>query len=64
MTAPRYENPLSACRLWQRSRKDGSLFLTGRWGGLTVLVVPNTSPRGDDDADYVLLFRRPREDAP
>jgi hypothetical protein len=47
---------LTAAKLWRRTSAKGSDYLTGRLGGLKVLVMQNRDRRGDDDATHVLLF--------
>ena len=64
--------PLSkfvACRLWTRPGRDGSTFLSGRWGAARVLIVPNLDRADDDDATHLMILgeaeptvRKPRKD--
>ena len=58
-----------ACRLWRRLGRDDQPFLSGRWGGARVLVVPNPDRADDDDAEFLLVLgpaentpRKPRKD--
>lgn len=45
-----------ACRLWERSGRDGGVFLSGRWGGVRVLIVRNPDRADDDDASHLLVL--------
>ena len=49
---------LQACRLWSRPGRDGSFFLSGKWGGLRVLVVPNPEKADAQDADWLLVLKQ------
>ena len=56
---------IPACRLWARASPFG-LCLSGRLGGVKVLVWPNPDRRDDNDAQYVLCLARslPQRDDP
>jgi hypothetical protein len=57
MTAPSNRNGamLTAARLWRKTSAKGVDYLTGRLGGVRVLVMPRRE--GDDgDHSHVLLF--------
>lgn len=60
-----------ACRLWERTGQDGRPFLSGRWGGVRVLVVRNPDRADDDDASHLLVLgeaapqtRKPMKEPP
>jgi hypothetical protein len=58
---------INACRLWERTSAKGNRYLTGRLGGLKVLIMENTRPAEGDDSTHTLFFgeaaQKPR-DAP
>jgi hypothetical protein len=47
---------LKATGLWAKTSVKGGQYLTGRLGGLKVLVMENRDRKGDDDPSHVLLF--------
>ncbi|MDQ2762204.1 MAG: hypothetical protein M3Y22_01500 [Pseudomonadota bacterium] len=50
---------LPAARLWERTSKNGNTYMTGRLGGVKVLVMPNRDHNPDDPAQshtHQLLF--------
>lgn len=46
---------IPACRLWQRTGSGGP-FLSGRWGGVRVLVIVNPDRADPDDATHLLVL--------
>jgi hypothetical protein len=65
---------LQAARLWERTSAKGTRYMTGRLGGVKVLVMPNKDFDADDPArshTHILYFTdgtptspRPSEHAP
>lgn len=47
---------LRATRLWEKTSAKGGRYLTGRLGGLRVLVMENRDRRDPEDASHVLMF--------
>jgi hypothetical protein len=49
---------LPAARLWQRTSAKGTAYLTGRLGGVKVVILPR---RDDEQGDHthVMLFAAP-----
>ena len=47
---------LKAASLWSKTSVKGGWYLTGRLGGVKVLVMENRDRKGDDDPSHVLLF--------
>jgi hypothetical protein len=52
---------IRACNLWEKTSKNGTAYLAGRWGGAKILVMPNGYRKGDDDATHVLMLTKPTE---
>jgi hypothetical protein len=46
---------LKAAGLWQKTSVKGGQYLTGRLGGLRVLVMENRDRKSDDDPSHHLL---------
>ena len=53
-----------AVRLWARTRPDGTIWLSGVWGGARIVVTPNRTKTDPDDADWLLLLGRNTTPAP
>jgi hypothetical protein len=47
---------LKAAPLWQKSSAKGGQYLTGRLGGVKVLVLENRERQADDDPSHHLFF--------
>lgn len=49
---------IKAARLWEREGHSdpGYKFLSGKMGGVRVLVIPNPGRHGTDDAPWLLCF--------
>jgi hypothetical protein len=47
---------LKAAGLWAKSSVKGGQYLTGRLGGVKVLVMENRDRQGDDDPSHHLFF--------
>jgi hypothetical protein len=56
---------LKAAPLWQKSSAKGGQYLTGRLGGVKVLVLENRERQADDDPSHHLFFTEapPRQGA-
>src|SRR5688572_13115187 len=55
--APQKNSPmLKAAPLWAKSSVKGGQYLTGRLGGLKVLVMENRDRQSDDDPSHHLFF--------
>jgi hypothetical protein len=47
---------LKAAGLWAKTSVKGGQYLTGRLGGVKVLVMENRDRQGDDDPSHILYF--------
>jgi hypothetical protein len=47
---------LKAAGLWQKTSVKGGQYLTGRLGGVKVLVMENRDRKSDDDPSHTLFF--------
>jgi hypothetical protein len=47
---------LKVTGLWQKTSVKGGQYLTGRWGGLKILIMENRDRKSDDDPSHNLLF--------
>jgi hypothetical protein len=47
---------LKAAGLWAKTSVKGGQYLTGRLGGVKVLVLENRDRKGDDDPSHHLFF--------
>jgi hypothetical protein len=47
---------LKAAGLWAKTSVKGGQYLTGRLGGVKVLVMENRDRKGDDDPSHILYF--------
>ena len=47
---------IKAAGLWQKTSVKGGQYLTGRLGGVKVLVLENRDRQGDDDPSHHLFF--------
>jgi hypothetical protein len=47
---------LKAAPLWQKSSVKGGQYLTGRLGGVKVLILENRDRQSDDDPSHHLFF--------
>jgi hypothetical protein len=64
-TTPKPSPLLKAAPLWQKSSAKGGQYLTGRLGGMKVLVMENRDRKNDDDPSHHLFFAEapPRQGA-
>ena len=46
---------IKAAGLWAKSSVKGGQYLTGRLGGMKVLILENRERKGDDDPSHHLL---------
>jgi hypothetical protein len=46
---------LKAASLWAKTSVKGGQYLTGRLGGVKVLILENRDRKGDDDPSHHLL---------
>jgi hypothetical protein len=55
---------LKAAGLWAKTSVKGGQYMTGRLGGVKVLVMENRDRKGDDDPSHYLFFAeaQPRPD--
>src|SRR3954449_12945878 len=54
--APKPPALIKAAPLWAKSSVKGGQYLTGRLGGLKVLVMENRDRQSDDDPSHHLFF--------
>jgi hypothetical protein len=47
---------LKAAGLWSKTSVKGGWYLTGRFGGVKVLIMENRDRQGDDDPSHILYF--------
>jgi hypothetical protein len=47
---------IKAAGLWAKSSVKGSQYLTGRLGGVKVLILENRDRQSDDDPSHILYF--------
>jgi hypothetical protein len=47
---------LKAGGLWAKTSAKGARYLTGRLGGVKVLILANRDRQSDDDPSYILSF--------
>lgn len=47
--------PLTMARLWEKTSAKGNKYMTGRLGGVRVLVMENRDRKGDDDPTHLLM---------
>src|SRR3954451_6196460 len=52
---------LKAAGLWQKTSVKGGQYLTGRLGGVKVLVMENRDRQSDDDPSHILYFVEAQE---
>jgi hypothetical protein len=52
---------LKAAGLWAKSSVKGGQYLTGRLGGVKVLVMENRDRHSDDDPSHILYFVEAQE---
>lgn len=55
---------IKAAGLWRKTSAAGNEYLTGRLGGLRVLIMPNKDKTTDADATHVLLIGEAGERKP
>src|SRR3954468_2917601 len=55
-TTPKPSPLLKAAPLWQKSSAKGGQYLTGRLGGVKVLILENRERKSDDDPSHHLFF--------
>lgn len=46
----------SACGLWENETKGGDWYLSGRMGGLKILIFPNKNKKTPQSPDYSLCI--------
>jgi hypothetical protein len=56
MTGTRNEPMLKAAGLWEHTSAKGNRYLTGRLGGVKVLILENRDRHSDDDPSHHLFF--------
>jgi hypothetical protein len=49
---------LKAAPLWSKTSVKGGWYLTGRFGGVKILVMENRDRQGDDDPSHILYFTK------
>jgi hypothetical protein len=54
--APKPSPLLKAAKLWAKSSTKGGQYLTGRLGGVKILVLENRDRKTDDDPSHHLFF--------
>ena len=52
---------LKAAGLWVKTSAKGGQYLTGRFGGVKVLVMENRDRHSDDDPSHILYFVEAQE---
>jgi hypothetical protein len=62
-TGERDTPPIEACRLWEKTSAKGRRYLTGRLGGVRVLVLENAKASGDDHTHVLLFAAAPPRDS-
>jgi hypothetical protein len=55
-TTPKSSTLLKVAHLWAKSSVKGGQYLTGRLGGVKVLVLENRDRHSDDDPSHILYF--------
>ena len=55
-TSPKPSPLIKAAGLWAKSSVKGGQYLTGRLGGVKVLILENRDRKGDDDPLHHLLL--------
>src|SRR5687768_14631520 len=55
-TTPKPAPLIKAAPLWAKSSAKGGQYLTGRLGGLKVLILENRDRQSDDDPSHHLFF--------
>jgi hypothetical protein len=55
-TGPKPSPMLKAAGLWAKSSVKGGQYLTGRLGGVKVLILENRDRQSDDDPSHHLFF--------
>jgi hypothetical protein len=60
-TTPKSSPLIKVAGLWAKSSVKGGQYLTGRWGGLKVLVMENRDRHSDDDPSHILYFVEAQE---
>ena len=56
MNGQKFTPMLKAGGLWAKTSAKGGRYLTGRLGGVKVLIMPNRDRQNDDDLSYHLFF--------
>jgi hypothetical protein len=54
--APKPSPLIKAAGLWAKSSVKGGQYLTGRLGGVKVLILENRDRQSDDDPSHILYF--------
>jgi hypothetical protein len=52
---PNNAPPLVMARLWEKTSQKGNTYLTGRLGGVRVLIMPNRDRQTDEDPTHLLM---------
>ena len=60
-TSPKSSPLLKAAPLWGKSSVKGGQYLTGRLGGMKVLILENRDRQNDDDPSHHLFFTEAQE---
>ena len=47
---------LKVAPLWSKTSVKGGWYLTGRFGGVKILIMENRDRQGDDDPSHILYF--------
>jgi hypothetical protein len=67
MNGKKYTPMLKAGGLWAKTSAKGGRYLTGRLGGVKVLILPNKDRQDDNDPSHLLFFvdgEKPRQGVP
>jgi hypothetical protein len=56
MNDQKYTTMLKAGGLWAKTSAKGGRYLTGRLGGVKVLIMANRDRQSDDDPSHILYF--------
>ena len=52
----KFTSMLKASGLWAKTSAKGGLYLTGRLGGVKVLILANRDRQNDNDPSHILYF--------
>ena len=56
MNGPKFTPRLKAGGLWAKTSAKGGRYLTGRLGGVKVLILANRDRQSDSDPSHILYF--------